>query len=107
MALIGALIGVVLGAAFGWLAVGSAIPGAVLGFPVVRVGAFVLVAALAGILAAFLPGRRAAKTLDRGVPRSRVITRAPRTVPGAVRGVRGPEVGCGRHRPVPEQDWNE
>ncbi len=62
MALIGALIGVVLGAAFGWLAVSSAIPGAVLGFPAVRVGAFVVVAALAGILAAFLPGRRAAKT---------------------------------------------
>ncbi len=62
MALIGALIGVGLGAAFGWLAVSAAIPDAQLGFPVVRVVAFVFFAALAGVLAAFLPGRRAART---------------------------------------------
>jgi len=62
MALIGASIGIVLGSAFGWMALLSAVPKPVLGFPVLRVVAFVLIAALAGVLAAVLPGRRAAHT---------------------------------------------
>lgn len=62
MAVIGALMGVVLGTVFGWAALGAAFDGAVLGFPAVRVIAFVLVAALAGLLAAVVPSRRAAKT---------------------------------------------
>jgi putative ABC transport system permease protein len=61
MAVIGALMGVVLGTGFGWAALGSIFDGAVLGFPVLRVLAFVLVAGLAGLLAAVVPGRRAAK----------------------------------------------
>jgi putative ABC transport system permease protein len=61
MAVIGALIGVVLGTAFGWAALRATVHGAILGFPVLRVIAFVLVAALAGMLAAVLPGRRAAR----------------------------------------------
>jgi putative ABC transport system permease protein len=61
MAVIGALMGVVLGTGFGWAALGSIFDGAVLGFPVLRILAFVLVAGLAGLLAAVVPGRRAAK----------------------------------------------
>ncbi len=61
MAVIGALIGVVVGTACGWAALIAGIDGAVLGFPALRVIAFVLVAALAGMLAAVLPGRRAAR----------------------------------------------
>jgi putative ABC transport system permease protein len=61
MAVIGALMGVVLGTAFGWAALTATFDGAVLGFPVVRVLAFVLIAGLAGLLAAVIPSRRAAK----------------------------------------------
>ncbi|GAB2828334.1 ABC transporter permease [Actinoallomurus bryophytorum] len=61
MAVIGALLGVVLGTGFGWAALGSIFDGAVLGFPVLRVLTFVVVAGLAGLLAAVIPGRRAAK----------------------------------------------
>jgi putative ABC transport system permease protein len=61
MAVIGALMGVVLGTAFGWLALSANFDGAVLGFPALRVAAFVLGAGLAGLLAAVVPGRRAAK----------------------------------------------
>ena len=59
--LIGALIGVTLGAAYGWAAISAAMRDAVLGFPAVRIGAFVLLAAIAGFLAAVLPARRAAR----------------------------------------------
>jgi putative ABC transport system permease protein len=61
MAVIGALMGVVLGTGFGWAALGSIFDGAVLGFPALRILAFVLIAGLAGLLAAVIPGRRAAK----------------------------------------------
>jgi putative ABC transport system permease protein len=61
MAMIGALMGVVLGTAFGWAALTANFDGAVFGFPVIRVLAFVLVAGLAGLLAAVIPSRRAAK----------------------------------------------
>jgi putative ABC transport system permease protein len=61
MAVIGALVGVVLGTVCGWAALVAGIDGAVLSFPAVKVIVFVLVAALAGTLAAVLPGRRAAR----------------------------------------------
>jgi putative ABC transport system permease protein len=61
MAVIGALLGVVLGTGFGWAALSANFDGAVLGFPVLRILAFVLVAGLAGLLAAVVPSRRAAK----------------------------------------------
>ncbi|MFB9837053.1 ABC transporter permease [Actinoallomurus acaciae] len=61
MAVIGALLGVVLGAGFGWAAISAVADGAVLGFPVLRVVAFVLVAGLAGLIAALVPSRRAAR----------------------------------------------
>jgi putative ABC transport system permease protein len=62
MAVIGALMGVVLGTGFGWAALSASFDGAVLGFPFGKVVAFVLVAAVAGLLAAVIPSRRAAKT---------------------------------------------
>jgi putative ABC transport system permease protein len=61
MAVIGVLVGVVLGTVFGWLALSAAFDHAVLGFPALRVGAFVLLGVLVGLLAAALPGRRAAR----------------------------------------------
>jgi putative ABC transport system permease protein len=61
MAVIGALMGIVLGTIFGWAALGSIQDGAILGFPVLKVIAFVLVAGLAGLLAAVVPSRRAAR----------------------------------------------
>lgn len=53
--------GVALGTVFGRLALSAAIEGAVLGFPAVQVVAFVLLGVAAGLLAAVLPGRRAAR----------------------------------------------
>ncbi|WP_329245569.1 ABC transporter permease [Actinoallomurus sp. NBC_01490] len=61
MAVIGALLGVMLGSGFGWAAVNAVADGAVLSFPVLRVVAFVLVAGLAGLIAAVVPSRRAAR----------------------------------------------
>jgi putative ABC transport system permease protein len=61
MAVIGALLGVVLGSAFGWAAIKAVADGAVLGFPVLRVVAFVVVAGLAGLIAAVVPSRRAGR----------------------------------------------
>jgi putative ABC transport system permease protein len=61
MAVIGALTGVVLGTGFGWAALSANFDGAVLSFPLLRVLAFILVAGLAGLLAAVVPSRRAAK----------------------------------------------
>jgi putative ABC transport system permease protein len=61
MAVIGALTGVVLGTGFGWAALSAVFDGAVLSFPVLRVLAFILVAGLAGLLAAVVPSRRAAR----------------------------------------------
>jgi putative ABC transport system permease protein len=61
MAVIGALTGVILGTGFGWAALSTVFDGAVFSFPVLRVLAFVLVAGLAGLLAAVVPSRRAAR----------------------------------------------
>lgn len=59
----GALLGVVVGAVFGWALVrASADAGLqVLEFPVARLVAYVVVAAIAGVVAAVLPARRAAR----------------------------------------------
>ncbi|GAA0334942.1 FtsX-like permease family protein [Actinoallomurus spadix] len=62
ISLIGALVGVVLGIAFGWAAISAAIDDAVLGLPIGRIVLFLLLAAVAGVVAAIMPGRRAART---------------------------------------------
>src|SRR5690606_17101770 len=59
LGLIGAVIGVTLGLAFGWAAVRALIPGAVFSASAPQIGLFVLLSGLAGMLAAVLPGRRA------------------------------------------------
>jgi putative ABC transport system permease protein len=61
LAVTGALLGVVLGTGFGWAALSANFNGAVLGFPVLRIVGFIVVAGLAGLLAAVIPSRRAAK----------------------------------------------
>ncbi|MDX6431528.1 MAG: putative transport system permease protein [Streptosporangiaceae bacterium] len=61
MAVIGALLGVALGTGFGWAALSANTDGAVLSFPVLRVLAFILLAGMAGLLAAVVPSRRAAR----------------------------------------------
>lgn len=61
LGLIGAVIGVTLGLAFGWAAVRALIPGAVFSASAPQIGLFVLLSGLAGMLAAVLPGRRAAR----------------------------------------------
>jgi putative ABC transport system permease protein len=60
--IIGALIGVTLGTAYGWAAISTVQIDPVLGFPTVRILAFIVLAAAAGVLAAVLPARRAART---------------------------------------------
>lgn len=62
MAVIGALTGVVLGGVFGWAATSAMIEGSVFALPYLQIAGFVLLAGLAGTLAAVLPARRAAKT---------------------------------------------
>jgi putative ABC transport system permease protein len=62
MAVIGALTGVALGIAFGWAATGAMAEGAVFALPYLQIAAFVLLAGLAGTLAAVMPARRAAGT---------------------------------------------
>ncbi|MET7460088.1 FtsX-like permease family protein [Nonomuraea sp. NPDC005501] len=61
LGLIGALVGVVLGAVFGWAAVRAMIDGAVYVVPYGQVALFVVLSGLAGVLAAVLPARRAAR----------------------------------------------
>ncbi|NRQ35252.1 FtsX-like permease family protein [Nonomuraea sp. NN258] len=61
LGLIGALVGVVLGVMFGWAAVRAMIDGAVFSAPVAQIGLFMVLSGLAGVLAAVLPARRAAK----------------------------------------------
>ncbi|MEO3871903.1 FtsX-like permease family protein [Nonomuraea sp. B12E4] len=61
LGLIGALIGVVLGGVFGWAAIMAMLAGAVLTVPVPQVVLFVALSGLAGVLAAVLPARRAAR----------------------------------------------
>ncbi|WP_188190702.1 ABC transporter permease [Nonomuraea sp. SYSU D8015] len=61
LGLIGALVGVVLGLAYGWAAVMSMLDGAVLSVPVPQVVLFVALSGVAGVVAAVLPARRAAR----------------------------------------------
>ncbi|MFF4411004.1 ABC transporter permease [Streptosporangium sp. NPDC001559] len=61
LGLIGALVGVVLGVVFGWAAARTATTGVVFTVPVPQVLAFVVLSGLAGVLAAVLPARKAAR----------------------------------------------
>ncbi|OLT27275.1 hypothetical protein BJF79_01255 [Actinomadura sp. CNU-125] len=61
MAVIGALTGVVLGVAFGWAATEAMGESSVFALPYGQVAAFIVLAAVAGVLAAVMPARRAAK----------------------------------------------
>ncbi|MQY05953.1 ABC transporter permease [Actinomadura macrotermitis] len=61
MAVIGAFTGVVLGVAFGWAATRSMADSAVFAVPYLQIAGFMLLAGAAGMLAAVLPARRAAK----------------------------------------------
>lgn len=63
MTLFGTILGIVLGSVVAWALVESLADMGFrkLAFPMVHLGAFVLVAGVAGILAATVPARRAAK----------------------------------------------
>ncbi|GAA2206163.1 ABC transporter permease [Nonomuraea monospora] len=61
LGLIGALVGVVLGVAFGWAAMRAMLNGALFSAPVGQIVLFVVLSGVAGVLAAVLPGRRAAR----------------------------------------------
>ncbi|MFC7589120.1 FtsX-like permease family protein [Nonomuraea antimicrobica] len=61
LGLIGALVGVVLGLAFGWAAMRALFDGALYAVPVPQVVSFVVLSGVAGVLAAVLPARRAAR----------------------------------------------
>ncbi|TDD82942.1 ABC transporter permease [Actinomadura rubrisoli] len=62
MAVIGAFTGVVLGVAFGWAATNAMGDNTVFSLPYMQVTGFVVLAGAAGMLAAVMPARRAAKT---------------------------------------------
>ncbi len=61
LGLIGALVGVALGTAFGWAATRTMTGDVVFRAPVAQILAFVALSGLAGVLAAVLPARRAAR----------------------------------------------
>ncbi|MET8145464.1 FtsX-like permease family protein [Sphaerisporangium sp. NPDC005288] len=61
LGLIGALVGAVLGVAYGWAASRTLMEGVLFRVPVTQVLLFVLLSGAAGVLAAVLPGRRAAR----------------------------------------------
>jgi putative ABC transport system permease protein len=64
MALLAAVLGVGLGAAFGWAMVDAFIKsanGGVISIPFAEIGQFVVIGAVAALLAAVLPARRAAR----------------------------------------------
>ncbi|WP_113703915.1 ABC transporter permease [Nonomuraea lactucae] len=61
LGLIGALVGVALGGVFGWAAVRAMIDGASFSVPGGQIALFVALSGLAGVLAAVLPARRAAR----------------------------------------------
>ncbi|MEU8118212.1 FtsX-like permease family protein [Spirillospora sp. NPDC049024] len=62
MAVIGAATGVVLGVGFGWAATNAMASDSIFALPYLQVAGFVVLAGAAGMLAAVLPARRAAKT---------------------------------------------
>ncbi|MFD2355071.1 FtsX-like permease family protein [Nonomuraea ferruginea] len=59
--LIGAVVGVALGLVFGWAAMRAMLDGAVFTASPWQIGLFVLLSGVAGMVAAVLPGRRAAR----------------------------------------------
>ncbi|NUR91413.1 MAG: FtsX-like permease family protein, partial [Nonomuraea sp.] len=61
LGLIGALVGVALGGVFGWAAVSAMLPDAVFSAPVGQIVLFVVLSGVAGVLAAVVPARRAAR----------------------------------------------
>ncbi|GAA4059344.1 ABC transporter permease [Nonomuraea soli] len=61
LGLVGALIGVGLGTAFGWLAVRSLLDNVSFVLPYTQVGLLIVVAGVAGVIASLLPARRAAR----------------------------------------------
>ncbi|WP_433253299.1 ABC transporter permease [Streptosporangium sp. CA-135522] len=61
LGLIGALVGVVLGVTFGWAAAQTMTDDVAFQLPVLQIVAFVALSGLAGVLAAVLPARRAAR----------------------------------------------
>ncbi|MFC5831916.1 ABC transporter permease [Nonomuraea insulae] len=61
LGLIGALVGVVLGLVFGWAAMRAILTGAVFSVPVPQIVLFVVLSGVAGVLAAVIPARRAAR----------------------------------------------
>ncbi|GHH67916.1 ABC transporter [Streptosporangium violaceochromogenes] len=61
LGLIGALVGAALGVAFGWASARTVTDGVIFTVPVLQILAFVAVSGLAGVIAAVLPARRAAR----------------------------------------------
>ncbi|MEU8247595.1 FtsX-like permease family protein [Nonomuraea sp. NPDC048916] len=61
LGLIGALVGVALGGVFGWAAMRAMLDGALFSAPLGQIALFVVLSGLAGVLAAVLPARRAAR----------------------------------------------
>ncbi|MEU4549782.1 ABC transporter permease [Nonomuraea dietziae] len=61
LGLIGALVGITLGIAFGWAAVRTMMDGATLIVPFAQIALFVVLSGLAGVVAAVLPARKAAR----------------------------------------------
>ncbi|GAA3444771.1 ABC transporter permease [Planomonospora venezuelensis] len=61
LGVIGALVGVALGVVFGWAATQTMTTGVIFRLPVAQVLAFVALSGLAGVVAAVLPARRAAR----------------------------------------------
>ncbi|MEU6790054.1 FtsX-like permease family protein [Nonomuraea wenchangensis] len=61
LGLVGALVGVVLGGLYGWVAVLAMLDGAILSVPVGQVVLFVALSGVAGVVASLLPARRAAR----------------------------------------------
>ncbi|MFG1942410.1 ABC transporter permease [Nonomuraea sp. NPDC048826] len=62
LGLIGAVVGVALGLVFGWAAMRAMLEGAVFTVTPWQIGLFVVLSGVAGVVAAVLPGRRAART---------------------------------------------
>ncbi|MBF8188289.1 FtsX-like permease family protein [Nonomuraea sp. K274] len=61
LGLVGALVGVVLGSVYGWAAMRAMFAGSILSVPAGQIALFVVLSGLAGVLAALLPARRAAR----------------------------------------------
>lgn len=62
LCLIGAGIGIALGVVFGWAAGVSVMPSMILSIPVTQIAVFIMIAVVAGLVAAVMPARRAASS---------------------------------------------